>query len=158
MGRHKYKIEDFFNNIFPEPNTGCFIWSGNVNSRGYGLAKLYNNAGEFVLRGAHRIAYFLDKGPFDFKLFICHKCDNPFCVNPDHLFLGTAKDNAIDCISKNRAYRGERNRKLVGKEVSEIRKRYATGLYTQAQLSKEYECSRQCIGQIVRLERWDATL
>lgn len=80
----------------PEPTTGCWLWNMSLDQDGYGRASFKD-----MKTPAHRISYFAFKG--DFKSFmVCHKCDTPACVNPDHLWLGTAKDNMRDCVSKGR--------------------------------------------------------
>lgn len=77
-------------------------------------AKAANGYGRFILgvsdgvEWAHRLAYRLAKGPIGPGLQVCHSCDNPGCVRPGHLWLGTAKDNRLDSVTKNRAARGER--------------------------------------------------
>lgn len=95
------KIDDlqfhFKARTMPEPNSGCFIWLGATNNRGYGI--LTTN-GENIL--AHRLAYEFEHGKFDQEKQVLHHCDNPPCVNPDHLFLGTASDNMQDCARKGR--------------------------------------------------------
>lgn len=77
----------------------CWIWE-NIGLNGYG---------RYVLRQkeyrAHRIAYYLAYGEFDEHLLVCHHCDNPICVNPEHLFLGTSKENTKDMILKGRLVR-----------------------------------------------------
>lgn len=75
---------------------GCWLWTASTRS-GYGAIK-YNNKVE----GAHRISYILYKGEINDGLFVCHTCDNPSCVNPDHLFLGSNSDNMKDAFDKGR--------------------------------------------------------
>jgi hypothetical protein len=84
--------------VMPEPNTGCWFWMGFVTSHGYG--KIVFNGRKVA---AHRISYAVHKGKIKDGAVICHKCDVPGCVNPDHLFLGTQKDNVHDMIRKGRA-------------------------------------------------------
>ena len=83
----------------------CWIWKGAKLKEGYGLFKLNKLMGEFL---AHRISYVLHHIPVpNFKLLcVCHTCDNPSCINPDHLFLGTKADNNKDRSNKNRTRNG----------------------------------------------------
>lgn len=97
---------------FPEPNTGCWLWGGAVNVLGYGMI---NIAGKFWL--AHRFSFYCHTGTNPNKMAVCHKCDVPGCVNPDHLFLGTWADNIRDRDNKQRVQRGERH---VRAKLSEI--------------------------------------
>ncbi len=82
------------------PETGCWLWLGYTNERGYG--RVYA-AGRMWL--AHRLSWTQAKGDIPAGTFICHKCDTPSCVNPDHLFSGAAADNNADMASKGRHWR-----------------------------------------------------
>ncbi|MFA6325045.1 MAG: HNH endonuclease [Candidatus Paceibacterota bacterium] len=75
----------------------CWNWLGSKSSKGYGRFKIKGK-----LYSPHRISYELINGPIPKGMFICHKCDNPACVNPGHLFLGTQSDNMKDCFKKGR--------------------------------------------------------
>ena len=86
--------------IEPEPNSGCWLWTASVRPlSGYGQLR---HAGK--IRFAHRVAYEAFRGRIPDGLFVCHHCDTRSCINPDHLFLGTGKDNAQDMIRKGRQY------------------------------------------------------
>ncbi len=101
-------------------DTGCWIWTGPDNGKGYGVFYIGTKN-----RHAHRISYEVFKGPIPEGLHILHACDNPACVNPAHLRTGTQKDNAIDRESRGRRdVRGERigTSKLTEADVIEIRK------------------------------------
>lgn len=93
----------FLNKVEKTP-TDCWGWSG-ILHRGY--AAFYFGRGNHFL--AHRFSYEIHCGEIPPGYFVCHRCDNPACTNPDHLFLGTHRDNMIDCIEKGRHGRGSGN-------------------------------------------------
>jgi HNH endonuclease len=82
--------------IVVDPETGCHNWTGTVGRAGYGRVQV----------SAHRLAYELAHGPIPDGLLVLHKCDNPVCCNPDHLFLGTSADNMADKVRKGRHRNG----------------------------------------------------
>lgn len=87
----------------PDSETGCWNWTGAVRPpRNYGVLVVGSRTTERRSVGAHRYSYETFVGPIPEGLCVCHRCDNPRCVNPDHLFLGTAKDNADDRDAKGR--------------------------------------------------------
>lgn len=99
---------------------GCWGWTGNRDADGY--STMYFN--KKTLK-SHRVSWIIHNGKIPEKLLVLHKCDNPPCTNPEHLFLGTQKDNWDDMVKKGRGcYRGElaSNSKLKEKEVIEIKK------------------------------------
>lgn len=98
--------ERFMAKISPEPMSGCWLWDAQTNHSGYGLIWTRGRQGKAVR--AHRVSYELFKGPIDDGLFVCHKCDTPQCVNPDHLFLGRDIDNIHDMVSKGRHWMASR--------------------------------------------------
>lgn len=75
----------------------CWNWLGAKSRGGYGNVRFQNK-----FYRAHRLAYELENGPFGDGLLVCHRCDNPLCCNPNHLFLGTPKDNVLDAVGKRR--------------------------------------------------------
>jgi hypothetical protein len=111
----KKKFEKY---VFPEPNTGCWLWAGAVTPRGYGRFGVNRKT-----KNAVRVSYTIFNGQIPDKLFVLHKCDIPACVNPDHLFLGTNRDNVDDMLRKGRSRSGEKhpNAKLTRSQVMEIR-------------------------------------
>ena len=87
--------------VSPEPNTGCWLWTGATVPFGYGRIN-GGRTGVGVLL-AHRASWEIYRGPVPEELCVLHRCDIPQCVNPDHLFLGTHADNVADKIAKGRA-------------------------------------------------------
>lgn len=83
--------------MVPEPNTGCWLWTGGTNEGGYGIFNM-----NLKTVRAHRASYEFHFGRFEKKLCVLHKCDTPACINPNHLFLGTHSDNARDMVTKKR--------------------------------------------------------
>lgn len=86
----------FWDKVHPEPNSGCWLWSGSVAPRGYGQVHLGNR----VVRCNRAIAA-LQFGEIEGR-DVCHRCDNPYCCNPGHLWLGSRSDNMRDCFRKGR--------------------------------------------------------
>ncbi len=94
-------LKDKIINYSRKEENGCWIWQKAKDIDGYGIVGS---------RRAHRISFEIFKGYIPREKMICHKCDNPSCVNPDHLFIGNAKDNMFDAIQKNRRnYKGKGN-------------------------------------------------
>src|SRR5208282_854629 len=116
--------DEIFSLVQTVPESGCWIWMGSINSSGYGNAS-HNRK---TIR-AHRLSWTLFNGLIPDGLWVLHKCDVPSCVNPSHLFLGTAGDNTQDALSKGRMAYGERHglTKLTTDLVIEIRRRYTSG-------------------------------
>lgn len=89
---------------FVQKTDGCWLWTGaQFNERGYGAFQV---AHKKTVR-AHRYAYQISNGSIPHGMFVCHSCDNPRCVNPAHLWLGTAQDNVTDKVLKGRSPLGE---------------------------------------------------
>lgn len=136
---------------FPEPNTGCHLWAGCVRSSlGYGVIKIKRK-----MKFVHRVNYELANGPIPNNLFACHRCDNPACVNPDHLFLGTALDNAKDRDSKGRGVSGERQwlSKLNSIDVKIIREAIGLG-FSQTTIGKYFRVTSWTIRDIKNNRSW----
>ena|SRR5689334_6286995 len=90
-------LERFWDNISPEPNTGCWLWTGCITTQGYGRV-----VRDYVAIYAHRLSWEIHFGVPPKELDILHRCDVPLCVNPAHLFIGTARENMKDMWDKER--------------------------------------------------------
>lgn len=125
----------------------CWIWTGEKVPQGYGMV---NYCGKHWR--VHRLAYFIKYGPFDFSLDVLHKCDTPACFNPEHLFLGTDKDNVHDCMDKGRRcdFRGAKSplAKLSWEQVEEIRLICQSGEMGQRDIAKLYQVDQSVIKNI----------
>lgn len=139
----------------PITETGCWVWIAGSTRTGYG--RHYVN-GTTVY--AHRHAYELWIGPIPNGLYVLHKCDNPSCVNPQHLFVGSHLDNVADMIAKGRNSGnhkgvGEANgrSKLSAPEVKSIRQRYKNG-ESQTALSREFDLGVTAINKVVTYKTW----
>lgn len=103
-GLSEKQLHNFESRI--ERTGGCWIWTGLRNFKGYGQIRLSHRRGCSRIYRSHRLAYFLYIGTFDERLLVLHECDTPACVNPEHLKIGTPKDNMIDKVSRGRAKAG----------------------------------------------------
>lgn len=132
----------FDKHVLPEPNSGCWLWDGSMNSDGYG-----NIRRDKITHKTHRYVFEQTYGKIDKGLCVCHKCDVPNCVNPEHLFVGTHKDNMRD-----RAKKGKNNwMKLSVAQVKKI----ILDTRMQSVIAKDYGVSRALICMIKsgKLER-----
>lgn len=152
--RHYTSKEDrVWRHISPEPNTGCWLWAGHVGHFGYGRSWDESKRG-FIT--AHRMVYEALAGPIPAGLFLCHRCDNPSCVNPAHFFLGTKRDNNADKIAKGRQARGRRIAlaKLDEPLVREMRAKYAAGGVTIQELADEFGVANSGCSRIINRKLW----
>lgn len=103
---------------------------------------------------AHRLAWTLYKMTIPEKLHVLHKCDNPGCVNPDHLFLGTNSDNMKDMVIKGREAKGEGNGKHKLTEANVVFIRSHRALFTQHEFGAMFSVRYEAIGRVLRGESW----
>lgn len=138
-------------------DSGCWVWNrGRTVRGGYGQ---WNIGGK--VSKAHRVSWVLFRGEIGEGLFVCHKCDNPPCCNPDHLFLGTSGENTLDAWRKGRlplpknAPRGEQHHsaKLTQSDVEVVRSSRATGV----ELAAKYGVSKTMISRIRKGKAWKST-
>lgn len=144
--------ERFHGNVDKGGDGGCWVWTGTLNNKGYGRAGR---------RYAHRIAWEMANGPIPPGLFVLHTCDNPPCVNPDHLGVGTAKDNSSDASRKGRLNgrpnrpKGEQNKShvLTEDQVRFIRDARAAG-ESRRFLAEMFGVSRNEISRVTTRRLW----
>jgi hypothetical protein len=138
-------------------NGDCWNWTGAVNNKGYGQFHL---KGKTVL--AHRVSFEDFNGPIKEGMWVLHRCDNPRCVNPNHLFLGDASTNMQDCAAKGRLgfqrlpRRGEDHSgsKLTASQVVSIREIFRAGGVTQQDLAERFGISPSQVNNIVHRRHW----
>jgi hypothetical protein len=156
MARRPTLAERFADKVIPEPNTGCFLWEGKADQHGYGL----------ILDGtknkkAHRVAFELFRRPLQEGEIVGHRCDAPWCVNPDHLWAGTQLENIADMLRKGRhgrdlirqnCARGSRQglAKLDEDAIHHIR----TSERGSSDLAREYGVTKANINMIRRRATW----
>lgn len=150
-GQPQLVIPRFFAQISFLGPDDCWEWTGCSNGR-IGHGQFYMH-GKHVL--AHRFAYYLSHGDFDPRAFICHRCDNPPCVNPRHLFAGDAKANMADCSAKGRTNRGEQrwDAKLTDAQVVKIlTAEKSVGYLTR--MAREFGVSVGAVSRVARGDGW----
>ncbi|KRB22709.1 HNH endonuclease [Mesorhizobium sp. Root172] len=136
---------------FEFASNGCWEWAGSRLVSGYG--RLQDN-GKTIR--AHKFFFERTHGPVPAGMMVCHKCDNRICVNPSHLFLGTAKDNKDDCCNKARHAHGAGNgmAKLTDELVIAIKAELAAATKSQAEIARQYGVSAVSISLIKRGKSW----
>ena len=164
MVKHQHIEERFLRKV--NKTSECWLWLAATDRDGYG---------QFTYNGkqqrAHRISWILHNGEIPDGMFVCHRCDVPGCVRPDHLFIGSVKDNAEDCNAKNRqasgmthgSYTRPENRprgtnngksKMMDSAIIEMREMYATGNWSQSDLAVKYGVTQVTVSHIVRGKGW----
>ncbi len=146
----------FLNKTMPDSNTDCILWTAckdKVKNKEYG--KFYLNGKR---ERAHRVSWMIHRGKIPKGMHVLHRCDNPPCVNPDHLFLGSNQDNVDDKMSKGRlaTKHGESNvnSKLTWNDVRTIRNEHDKQRKTIQEVANEYDVSYQLISRVIRKEIW----
>lgn len=152
IDRDEKTMSRFMANVEPEPMSGCWLWGASASDTGYG---------QITIKGrnysSHRASYQLHVGEIPPGMLVCHKCDNPICVNPDHLFLGTPKDNMIDMVKKKRHLNPKTAGELHGsarlKAADIVEIRGAQGV-SQSVLARKYNIAPSHVSAIRSGKRW----
>ncbi len=125
----------------------CWLWQATKNGDGYGRFKLGGR-----LQGAHRVAYFLYKGEIPSGMCVLHRCDTPACVRPDHLFLGTQRENIHDMEKKQRSVHPHHTKpkKKVTREMYQSLREWRSQGETQATIANRLEISQTYVSRLLR--------
>jgi hypothetical protein len=148
----KKDIERFLTKYIIDENTNC--WNCTLKSNRYPNFKLSSPRRQI---SGHRFSYIIHKGEIATNMFVCHSCDNMKCINPEHLFLGTSRDNIDDMLNKKRQAKGSNNgnAKLTEEKVKEI-KIHLTNPYPKINehLAEKYNVNSRTISAIRRNKIW----
>ena len=148
--------ERFMHRVEFEPNTGCWLWSGAPGAGGYGVTNFDGR-----VQKAHRVSFALTHGYMPpRRMKVCHRCDVPACVNPDHLWLGTQRENIADMDAKGRRRvrpsKGSHNgmARLNEDIVTEIRDVLSLKRWSQAAVARSYGISPMTVSRIANRQLW----
>jgi len=154
------QVDRFWSHVDRRGPDDCWEWQLGRDVRGYGFVKITESVNGRDQYFAHRVAYFLGHGEFPSELGVLHRCDNPPCCNPAHLFVGTQLDNVRDMYEKGRQNRpyGDRiwTTKLTEEDVRAIRSRYRRGVRgcgVEA-IARDYGVHHVTINAIVQRRTW----
>lgn len=148
-------LRSFWKRVDIRSDEECWNWTGSKTTQGYGRVLI-----NYQRKWAHRIAFELTYGSIPEGKVLMHRCDNPSCVNPVHLTIGTQSENVADMDEKGRRRPPKAEKhgraKLTWEQVAEIRQRYVRGKVRQLDLAIEFGVNQATIGDIVRGEGWIA--
>lgn len=152
-------INRFWSKVDKRLPDECWPWNGALSSTGYGAITISG-----VKFKSHRVAFSILNGPIPSGLCVCHHCDNPPCVNPKHLFIGTIADNNADMCAKGRNNYGNLSfgeahgsAKLTETDVVEIRRQHEAG-ETNRKIAEEFSVSDVCVSYAARRKTWKHVL
>lgn len=149
-------VRRFWESVARRPAPECWIWTGPTKGPSaqfqYGHV-FVNGRGDVP---SHRFSYELNKGPIPDGQWVCHTCDVPRCVNPEHLFLGTVQSNTQDMVNKGRQQKGEAHYKSTAtiKDVKKIRELWAARVLTQLQIAQAMGLGLSVVKHIIRGRSW----
>jgi hypothetical protein len=148
------QTDRFWAKVEKKGATECWDWTGYKDDGGYGT---FNVGGG--MQFAHRVSWVIENGPIPAgthsgTMCVLHHCDNPACVNPDHLFLGTQQDNIDDMVEKGRSNTGVKNGQVVLSEEDVLKIRKIGKTVTLRVLADQFGVSFSAISLILRRETW----
>lgn len=149
-------LEDYRLRTTQHPETGCWEYAGKFKDKdGYALVWYPGSHGKRLVR-LHRLVWELTHEAIPPTVHVCHTCDNPPCINPEHLFTGTSRDNNDDKVRKGRHARGETagRSKLTDMQVREMRALYAAGGESTNTLARRFGITQATTWKIVRRLAW----
>lgn len=142
-------VERFWPKVEKPSGDGCWVWTGCRVKKGYGIVRLDRSE---RMASVHRVSWALHNGPIPDGLLVLHRCDNPPCVNPDHLFLGTHTDNMKDMVRK-----GRQSKKLTPDQARTVYRRALAG-EPHASIAKDFGIRREAVSAIKRGLAWSRTV
>jgi HNH endonuclease len=155
----RQSIEERLFSKYAKNENGCWIFAGYKDKKGYGHIGIAAEGSDKKRVRAHRLSYSLFVGEIPDGMMICHRCDTPSCINPDHLFVGTAQDNTDDMFSKNRWKGGFEKgvrpavTKFTEQDILRMKELYQSGV-KQVDIAKEYRTSQGHISNIILGRAW----
>lgn len=144
--RNRTIEERFWEKVDKKGDSECWEWQGSRAHR-YGVIKFSNSRKQISV---HKFSYEIHYGKVPDQMCVMHSCDNTYCVNPRHLFLGTQLENQMDSINKGR----HSTQKLAPDDVIRIRDLYKTGDWTHSRIAEMFGVTRRAIGLVLTHDRW----
>lgn len=157
LHRHLPAETRFFAQVDREPTDpvakakGCWLWTGAKDKNGYGRIRVNGRQ-----MHAHVFSWEIRYCPMPPGKWGLHTCDNPSCVNPEHVYPGTPQANVQDRMEHGRAMRGEENHKakLTAEQVKSIRAAWEAGQHNKSEIARQYNVTNMLVGKIIRRELW----